>query len=70
MGELKAEVVKWFAGQEIEVLEDQKGKTTISMWREQLFKAAGRMSGETGREMLKGKFPDIEQDTYYPCMLL
>ena len=26
----KAEVVKWFAGREVEVLDDQKGRTTVS----------------------------------------
>ena len=29
----KAEVMKWFAGREIEVLDDQKGRTTVSAWR-------------------------------------
>ena len=38
----KAEVIKWFAGREVEVLDDQKGRTTVSAWREQLlFNAAG-----------------------------
>ena len=27
----KAEVTKWFAGREVEVLDDQKGRTTVSV---------------------------------------
>ena len=66
----KADVSKRFAEQEVEVLDNQKGKTTVSAWKEQLSTAARRMSGETGQEMLKGKFPSIEQDKYYPPDLL
>ena len=61
----KAEVMKWFAGREIEVLDDQKGRTTVSAWREQLLNAAARMCGATGRKMLHGEFPKIEADEYY-----
>ena len=61
----KAEVTKWFAGREIDVLDDQKGRTTVSAWREQLLNAAGRMCGATGRKMLQGEFPSIEENTYY-----
>ena len=56
----KAEVAKWFAGRVVEVLDDQKGRTTVSAWREQLLNAAGRMCGATGRKMLQGEFPSIE----------
>ena len=58
----KAEVTKWFAGREVEVLDDQKGRTTVSAWREQLLNAAGRMCGATGRKMLQGEFPSIEEN--------
>ena len=61
----KAEVAKWFAGRAIEVLDDQKGRTTVSAWREQLLNAAGRMSGATGQIILQGEFPSIEENTYY-----
>ena len=61
----KAEVIKWFAGREVEVLDDQKGRTTVSAWREQLLNAAGRMSGATGRKMLQGEFPNIEENKHY-----
>ena len=61
----KAEVMKWFAGREVEVLDDQKGRTTVSAWREQLLNAAARMCGATGRKMLHGEFPKIEADEYY-----
>ena len=57
--------MKWFAGREIEVLDDQKGRTTVSAWREQLLNAAARMCGATGRKMLHGEFPKIEADEYY-----
>ena len=61
----KADVAKWFAGREISVLDGQKGKTTVSAWREQLNEAAGRMSGDTGRKMLQGEFPNIEEGKHY-----
>ena len=61
----KAEVIKWFAGREVEVLDDQKGRTTVSAWREQLLNAAGRMSGATGRKMLQGEFPNVEEGKHY-----
>ena len=61
----KAEVMKWFAGREVQVLDDQKGRTTVSAWREQLLNAAARMCGATGRKMLHGEFPKIEADEYY-----
>ena len=61
----KSEGIKWFAGRKVEVLDDQKGKTTVSAWREQLNKAAARMSGATGRKMLQGEFPNIEENKHY-----
>ena len=61
----KAEVIKWFAGRKVEVLDDQKGRTTVSAWREQLLNAAGRMSGATGRKMLQGEFPNVEEGKHY-----
>ena len=75
----KAEVIKWFAGRKVEVLDDQKGRTTVSAWREQLLNAAGRMSGATGRKMLQGQSVCLRTCTAWcwlttistvPCMQL
>ena len=62
--------MKSLVGDNPKILNDMVGSVTVSAWREQAERAAVRLCGETGRMMLHGTFPSIQQGTYYDKQLL
>ena len=52
-------------GDNAKILNDMTSKVTVSVWREQGERAAERMCGLTGMQMLKGIFPSFRRGTFY-----
>ena len=52
------------------VLDDKRGKITVTAWKEQLEEAAKKMAGKTGILLLRGQLPDLHRGEYYDESLL
>ena len=52
------------------MLDDKRGKITVTAWKEQLEEAAKKMAGKTGFLLLRGQLPELHRGENYDESLL